>query len=90
MGEDEDIDVESDDDDLDTKAEHGMFIDQKNTKKSLVYDRNQVFGLGPKPTPKTKCSFRPDIKTNQIHQIVHSIAFAFLLLNYMDKCWTSR
>ena len=33
MGEDEDIDVESDDDDLDTKAEHGMFIDQKNTQK---------------------------------------------------------
>ena len=47
MGEDEDIDVESDDDDLDTKAEHGMFIDQKNTQKK--YDWNQVFGLDSKP-----------------------------------------
>ena len=59
MGEDEDIDVESDDDDLDTKAEHGMFIDQKNTKKSLAYDRNQVFGLGPKPTPKLNATLSP-------------------------------
>ena len=39
MGEDEDVDVESDEDDLDTKAEHGMFIDEKNTAKSLVYDQ---------------------------------------------------
>ena len=62
MGEDEDIDVESDDDDLDTKAEHGMFIDQMNTKKSLANDRNQIFGLGPKPISKvtgtTKCFMR--------------------------------
>ena len=39
MGEDEDVDVESDEDDLDTKAEHGMFIELKNTAKSLVYNR---------------------------------------------------
>ena len=73
MGEDEDIDVESDDDDLDTKAELGMFIDQKNTKKK--YDWNQVFGLDSKPKPKMAITLGQIPKLFKTIKIFHVIAF---------------